>query len=81
LISCSENEPPLEIDSTFVKTFTVDKSTTENLATTNYIANRYLMITKMENRMFFMADSLKIMKLSPVYIPEGPGFVPGNYNF
>jgi len=52
-----------------------------NRAFDDYMINRYLKITPNENRMLFMADSLQLMHMSEVIVPEGEDFRPGSYNF
>ncbi len=81
LISCAPDEALLPIDSTFVGKLPVEVISYQNTEVNSYIANRYLKITGEENRMMFLTDSLGLMKLTPVYIPEGDDFEPGKYNF
>ena len=81
VISCAEDELLLPSDSTYMGIIPVEGTTVENLVFSDYMANRYLKINSQENRMLFMADSLGLMQLAPVYIPEGEGFSPGSYNF
>ena len=80
LISCAEDEKLLEIDPTYSGLLPVEEYTRTNLGVSEYLANRYLGISKEENHMYYLTDSLGIMELSPVYMPEGEGFKPGSYN-
>ena len=81
LISCAEDEQLLPSDTTYMGLHPVEPGSMENRAFTDYIANRYLKIDGQENRLLFMADSLGLMHLSEVVIPEGANFTPGSYNF
>ncbi|MGM0474322.1 MAG: hypothetical protein ACQERV_09265, partial [Bacteroidota bacterium] len=81
IVSCAEDEVLLPSDSTYVELLPVAPDVKENLAFSDYMANRYLDIGSRENRMLFLADSLGLMELDPVIVPEGEGFAPGNYNF
>jgi hypothetical protein len=81
LVSCAEDEVLLPSDSTYMGLYPVDDPTYANRAFDDYMANRYLKITPGENRMLFMADSLQMMHLAEVVVPEGGDVSPGSYNF
>jgi len=80
LISCAEDEALLEVDPTYTGLLPVEKYSSQNLGISEYIANRYLNISEEENRMIYLADSMSLMEINPVYLPEGAGYQPGSYN-
>ena len=81
LISCAEDEQLLPSDTTYMGLYPVQPGSMENRAFSDYMANRYLKIDGKENRLLFMADSLDLLHLSEVVVPEGESFRPGSYNF
>jgi len=81
LMSCTEDDLLLPSDSTYMGLLPVDPPSFENKAFSDYIANRYLKINGLENRLLFLADSLGMMKLADVLLPEGENFRSGSYNF
>ena len=80
-VSCAEDEVLLPSDSTYMGLLPDAPIVEENKAFSDYMANRYLNFGSHENRMLYLADSLGLMELDPVVVPEGEGFVPGSYNF
>ena len=70
----------LEVDPTYTGLLPVEEYSKTDLGISEYLANRYLNIDETENHMFYLADSMKFMEISPVYLPEGEGFKPGSYN-
>jgi len=81
LMSCADDELLLPSDSTYMGLLPVETTSSGNLAFSDYIANRYLKIDGLENRLLFMADSLAYMKLAGVLVPEGEDFRSGTHNF
>ncbi len=80
-VSCAEDEVLLPSDSAYMELQPDAPLVEENKAFSDYMANRYLNFGSHENRMLYLTDSLGLMELNPVVVPEGEGFVPGSYNF
>lgn len=81
LTSCAEDEVLLPSDSTYMGLIPVEHTVEETRAFSDYVANRYLKISREENRILFMADSLGLFQLTEVVVPEGENFESGTYNF
>jgi len=81
LFSCAEEEKLLVSDTRYTGLLPDEGYSTMSQAVSDYIANRYLKISAEENYFLYLADSLNLMEINEVYMPEGDDFTPGNYNF
>lgn len=81
LVSCAEDELLLPSDTSYMELLPTEPGSLGNKAFSDYMANRYLKIDGQENSLLYLADSVNLMQLTEVLVPEGAGYREGNYNF